>query len=218
MASSTKQFSLFLFFLITLSSSLHTHARDSQFFNKVSSAATNAKQPHFLPENENSYGLYAHDSSHLPPSTTAAAAEKPLHDFFPKNYNPVAYVTEAEDDTAFTEENSFTANPNNNYYYNGGGGGGSNSFNSQPQRFNGGGVRPEGMSDTRFMESGKYFYDANTEKYSRNHPYVGMRDDQPRNEYYNNNLYGKSGNAAEFNGEGYQNQDEFEDEVKTNLP
>ncbi|XP_057797530.1 protein E6-like [Salvia miltiorrhiza] len=183
MASSTNQFCLFLL-LLTLSSSLHTHARDSQFFNKASAIPTtatavpDAQQPNFLPEDENSYGLYAHHS--IP-----TAAQPHL----PKNYNPVAYVTLPE---------------HTNNKYNGG-------FNSA------GDFQPQGMSDTRFLESGKYFYDLNTEKYSSNHPYEILREDQTRNGFYNKNFYGNSENAYEFNGEGYQTQDEFEDEVN-NLP
>ncbi|KAL1562658.1 hypothetical protein AAHA92_05219 [Salvia divinorum] len=175
--ASTNQFSLFLL-LITLSSSLHTHARDSQFFNK-------AQQASFLSENENSYGLYARNSSQSLPSTTIPATER-----LPKNYNPVAYVTLPE------STSSFNSNPNNNY--NSGGG--------------------DGMSDTRFLESGKYFYDLNTEKYSSNHPYEILREDQTRNVVYNKNFYGNSENAYEFNGEGYQTQDEFDDDGVNNLP
>lgn len=143
--ASTNQFYLFLL-LITLSSSLLTHARDSQFFNKAS-----AQQADFLSENENNYGLYARDSSQSLPSTTIPSTER-----LPRNYNPVAYVTFPE------STGSFNSNPNNNYY-------------------------SGRMSDTK-------------------------------NKFYNKNFFGNSENAYEFNGEGYQTQDEFEDDEVNNLP
>ncbi|KAG8385517.1 hypothetical protein BUALT_Bualt03G0053500 [Buddleja alternifolia] len=318
MASSAKQFSLF-FLLLTLLSSLHTHARDSQFFNKIPSTTTNVvvpnnkqtqinqqeQQPDFLPDNENSYGLYGHESGQLPPSATTAdgkpaltttadgkpalttattpyntASKQPLPKYLPKNYNPTAYVTQPEDmhdSTPFTEEKSYTTNPNSNYNYNEGqnyynsqkneeeseyrssypatnnrNNNNNNyrlgsSFNSQPEglsdtRWGGaaltsrenyknnggeatGSFQVHGMSDTRLVENGKYFYDVNNEKYNRNHPYerlrsgvnVGGRNDQYNN-YNNRNYYGNSENVNEFNGEmnsmggSYQNQDEFQEE------
>ncbi|KAL0300702.1 UNVERIFIED_CONTAM: protein E6 [Sesamum radiatum] len=263
-ASYTNHFSLLLLLLLlTLLSSLHTHARDSQYFNKVSSSTTttttnaavpNTKElptnqqaePNFLPENENSYGLYGHESGQLPPSTTTTTESKqPSHKYLPKNYNPVAYVTQPEDVTrrSRTEFRSYpgaTTN-NRNYHYNGG-----SSFNSQPQelsetRFRGGatssirrnnyynnggeanyGFQPQGMSDTRFLENGKYYYDVNTEKYSSNHPYETLKRGQARNEYSNRNYYGNSENAYEFSNRdnsmgGYQNQEEFQQE-ENDLP
>ncbi|KAH6790345.1 hypothetical protein C2S51_005351 [Perilla frutescens var. frutescens] len=293
MASPAMKISLFL--LLTLLSSLNTHARDSQFFNKIPSTTNNVvvpnnketpnnqqeqQEPNFLPENENSYGLYGHESGQNPPSTVATTPystefKQPDHKYLPKNYNPVAYVTQPEnvnESPAFTEERSFTTNPDNtnnggeqnyyynnqkqqqlqqeedtefrsypttannrdnngnNYYYNGG-----SSFNTQPQGqsgatltnrdnyfTNGGGAtngfNPQGMSDTRFMENGKYFYDINSEKYSSNHPYESLRGARAQNEFDNRNFYGN--NAYEFNGEnsvgGFQNREEFQDEE--NLP
>ncbi|XP_057764443.1 protein E6-like [Salvia miltiorrhiza] len=158
MASPAMKLSLFL--LLTLFSSLHSHARDSQFFNKIPSttnnvavpnnkeASTNQQEPNFLPENENSYGLYGHESGQNPPSTAAAtttttpAAEfkQPVNKYLPKNYNPVAYVTHPESDVnqgtaAFPEESSFSAthpdndNNRNNYYS-----GAQNYYNNNQQQ------------------------------------------------------------------------------------
>ncbi|KAL2475327.1 Uncharacterized protein Adt_36063 [Abeliophyllum distichum] len=167
MAYSAKHFTLFL--LVSLLSTFHSHARDSQFFNKVPSTTTTnvvrethdpnkedplsnqEQEPSFLPQNENGYGLYGHESGQLPPSTTTTVnpaattkipynteSEKPLNKYLPKNYNPVSYVTEPEDinnSNSFTEESYNTRTNNNNNYYNGG-----DSFNE----------RPQGLSDTRF--------------------------------------------------------------------
>ncbi|KAL2244429.1 protein E6 [Sesamum indicum] len=138
MASSAKQFSLFLL-LITLLSPLHTHADTRQIFNKVPSTGNkNAvpndvkeapnnqqEQPNFLPDNGNSYGLYGHDTGLLPPSTTTGEpastslydteTKQPVHKYLPKNYNTVAYVTEPEevsDSNTFAQEKTYTTNPN----------------------------------------------------------------------------------------------------------
>ncbi|XP_075488943.1 uncharacterized protein LOC142527851 [Primulina tabacum] len=277
MASSSAKH-LLPFLLLTLLSSLHiTHARDSQFFNKLPATANNnvfpqEEQPlnnqqqqetNFLPENDNGYGQ---ESSNLPPSSAATTvpddiqSKQPLNKYRPKNYNPVAYVTEPED---ISDSPSMTNNENSNNYpdaqqeeeeseyrsypatksnnrknfdnYHGGG----SSFNSDPQgtidsrlmgvaaasekyfnNVNGGETnryQPKGMSDTRSLESGKYFYDVNSEKYSSNHPYTRFGGVRARNEYSDN-----SENAYEFNGENsigeYRNQDDFQDEEDNGLP
>ncbi|XP_073056085.1 uncharacterized protein [Primulina eburnea] len=131
--------------LLTLFSSMKTQARDSQFFDKVSSTTTNVapnkeqplnnqqQEPNFLPENENGYGLYSHESGQLPPSATTTTAEpttttsttaEPLHKYLPKNYNPVAYVTEPENvqdsSNSFSEDtytNSLKYNDDENSNY-----------------------------------------------------------------------------------------------------
>ncbi|KZV53226.1 hypothetical protein F511_21483 [Dorcoceras hygrometricum] len=155
------------FFLLTLLSSMKIQARDSQFFNKVSSDTTNVvpnhdqpaaatttsvapnkdqplnnnqqQEPNFLPANENGYGLEGHESGQLPPyatatTTTTAAADstnavpEEFRKYLPKNYNPVAYVTEpahVDESNSFSEDtfttNSLNSNENNHndaQYYN----------------------------------------------------------------------------------------------------
>lgn len=116
MASKVKKY--FIFFLITtLSVSLQIHARESHFFNKVSSSSNEQspstvipqqQEPSFTLETENAHGLSGHESGQLPPSSTAfnvqtphsaAGEEIPNKKYLPKNYNPVAYVTVVEDKT-----------------------------------------------------------------------------------------------------------------------
>ncbi|KAK9267487.1 hypothetical protein L1049_009913 [Liquidambar formosana] len=136
MAPSAKFFSFFL--LLTLFS-LQTHARDSQFFSKVtheeninSSSNNNVKEvelpnkeepltkqdqePSFIPQTQTGYGLYGHESGQLPPTTTT------------KEYPTTTTSTAATTTT--------TANTNSNYYYN------KNAYEAEQQ----------GMSDTRFQE------------------------------------------------------------------
>lgn len=262
MAYSANNFTLFL--LISLLSTFHSHARDSQLFNKVPSTTTTTttnvpykedplssqeQEPNFLPQNENGYGLYGHESGQLPPSTTITTtatmipyntkSERPLNKYLPENYNPVAYVTESQDKNngkGFTEESYSTrTNNDNNNYYNG-----VDSFNERPEpkgtRFNGGGsysttlnnrenyynnggrpnFEPQGLSDTRSMENGKYFYDVNSGKYSSDHPYESLKGVRTRNEYNNKNYNGNKENSYEYNDkystEG-QYRDEFQDEA-----
>ncbi|EPS67410.1 hypothetical protein M569_07367, partial [Genlisea aurea] len=39
----------------------------------------------------------------------------------------------------------------------------------------GGESRPQGMSDTRSFDNGKYFYDVNEERFSSSHPYEALK-------------------------------------------
>ncbi|KAG6393714.1 hypothetical protein SASPL_144281 [Salvia splendens] len=254
MASPAMKLSIFLL-LLTLFSTLPTHARDSQLFNKIPSTTTNnvvvptnQQDPNFLPANENSYGLYSHETGQNPPSTSAEY-KQPLNKYLPKNYNPVAYVTQPESE----EERTFTTNPNNNNnnnnddenrnsYYSGE----ENYYNNQQQldeaefrsyptttaatnnrdngvanfylgsNFNSGPAfrntfQPQGMSDTRHLENGKYFYDVNSEKYSSNHPYETLKAAHQQNDFTNTNFYGN--NAYEFN---RHTEQHFQDEE--NMP
>ncbi|XP_073303486.1 uncharacterized protein [Primulina huaijiensis] len=203
--------------LLTLFSSMKTQARDSQFFNKVSSTTTVApnkeqpqnnnqqQEPNFLPENDNGYGLYGQESDQLPTSatepttsatttaeptttSTTAVSKEPLYKHLPKNYNPVAYVTEPEnvDRDSFSED-TYTKNLNNNgnnyndaqnYYdnqaqqeyqtgepqyrsYTANNRYSNNNFNyNGGSSFNSG---PQGLSDTRFSGRENNFYNGEEE-------------------------------------------------------
>ncbi|CAA3019933.1 Hypothetical predicted protein [Olea europaea subsp. europaea] len=175
--------------LLALSSAVHTHARDSQSFNEIPSTTNFVKitqspntkkaepniqqqEPSFLPQDENVYGLYGHDSGQLPHSTTTAANVEPeTTKYRPKNYNPVSYVTEPEDMTTFTEK-SYTTGPNSNY--------GGGNFNEQPQ----------GMGETRFMGGStpnhheNYYRNGGGSYY--NSPQENAMRGYRRNNYYNN--------------------------------
>ncbi|XP_075500411.1 uncharacterized protein LOC142538998 [Primulina tabacum] len=130
MASSpVEKFSLLLLF--ALLSYPRTQARDSQLFSKVSpdsiTAVPNQEPPlnidqqqesnYFQTENENGYGL---ESGQLPRSATGGAESGDhLHRHLPRNYNPVAYVTEPEEYTG--NSNTYTENSYNHHlrnYYN----------------------------------------------------------------------------------------------------
>lgn len=151
-------------------------------------------EPNFIPETTRTgYGLYGHESGQLPPSattaegrlpyrtTTAAATTVPqesLYSSYEQNndnyeqyknngensyfYNKDSYVTEEEKaaplGSGYTATSTAALADRSTYY------GGGNSL---------GNVKQEGMSDTRFMENGKYYYDIdNEEKYYPNYRYL----------------------------------------------
>ncbi|KAI3741697.1 hypothetical protein L1987_59371 [Smallanthus sonchifolius] len=154
------------FILLTLTLSSTIHARESQFFNKFSNNIpkesqplnTIQQQPDFVPQSQDSsYGLYGHESGQLPPSTTTTNLPANL----PENYNPVAYTTPIHSSTQdipdeFKDPQAYQYNGENKMY------------NSQEQEefmgTNGGNMynsEKQGMSDTRFLENGRYYYAGN---------------------------------------------------------
>lgn len=304
MAPISKLFSFL--FLTTLSLSLQTNARDSQFFSKVTpinksnvretevpknegpvNKPEQQEQPVFIPETENSYGLYGHESGLHPPTTTTTNAdsytttttyqpykttsEEDNTNKYPNNNNYYNYQKDAySTNTKYQNEFSDTRltsnnNNNNNYYYNNNNKdaygnkqnelsetkyteGGYNSMANQNDNnnnkyyynnvnnaakdrynFNNNNVvndrysfknkaannnnyngERQGLSDTRFMEGGKYFYDVNSEKYNPSSRGVNSEN------WYNNRGYFGNNNVNAYENknsmEGYQNQEEFEDD------
>lgn len=108
-------------------------------------------------------------------------------------YNKEAYVSDPHEgmsqDTRFMDRGyttSTAAASSNNYYNNGGG----RNYNTQQQ----------GMSDTRFLENGRYYYDINSEENYRNGYQNSRRVNHNNRGYYGN----YNGNSME----GYQNQDD----------
>ncbi|KAJ7947020.1 protein E6-like [Quillaja saponaria] len=106
--------------------------------------------------------------------------------------------------TRFTEKGHNTLanqnNNNNNYYY-----------NKAARNYNG---ERQGMSDTRYMQGGKYHHDIYAEKYNPNQ-YGSYKSEVDSRNWYNNNnnnnnkgYYGNNENSFE----GYQqNREEFQE-------
>lgn len=255
-------------FLTTLLLPLHITARDSQFFSKVTHFENNVKetelpnkeapevnkpeeQPAFIPQTENSYGLYGryhdHDESNqLPSTTTTTTSYHPYRTEFDNTnkysnndayntrfaetgynnnnnnnyYNKDSYEGSQLSDTKYTEEgynnnnkyyNSYQNNNQKYYnndaandkYYNS-----NNNYNAHTNRYsyntNAANNRYNGekigMSDTRFLEGGRYFYDISSEKEYNPKNYGDSSRGVNANNRYNN----RGGN---YNG--HQNQ-EFE--------
>lgn len=157
MASSTTS-SIFL--LLALLASLHVHARDSQFFSKVTSnnipkevlptkeqepLNKPEQEPNFVPQNQQTsggYGLYGHESGQLPPTTTTTEnlpyrtqTEIPYNK--ENNPNLVDGLYYNNDASYMNKELSSNSNNGNQYYNN-------DAYVTKQQ----------GMSDTRFMENG----------------------------------------------------------------
>ncbi|XP_022724334.1 protein E6-like [Durio zibethinus] len=179
--------------------------REEQTFGKQE------QEPRFIPETQNGYGLYGHGSGQLPPSTTTTTKETyepyvtPVryHPDEPYNsipasynnnnkntyyYNKNSYETEQENfgKARFTEKGWSTEENKNNNYYNG---------------YNNG--EKQGMSDTRYLENGRYYYDVKNENNYYPNQYENSRGVASRNEY-NENRYN---NMGRYN----QNQEEFEE-------
>ncbi|XP_031126040.1 protein E6-like [Ipomoea triloba] len=183
------------------------------------------QEQNFIPENENGgldqpYTTTTNNNDDLPYKTE----EVPNKRYLPRNYNPVSYVTVPEDNNADSkfagEEFAAAADNNNRYnsrgnYYNSrsnnyyGGGGQEERFPANNNRYNaaaGNKVEKMGMSDTRFLENGRYYYDTNTEKYAR-HPLenagINLEDFKSQFENSNNNF---------MENNNYQNDEQFQDE------
>ncbi|KAL4333344.1 hypothetical protein GQ457_07G029210 [Hibiscus cannabinus] len=210
MASSPKLISLLFLFALF---SMQIHARE--FFSKIPTANTNEKEtttreqeeqePRFVPETQNGYGLYGHETGAGEPSFTTKETYEPYvtpvkyHPDEPYNSIPEsssnnknAYDSTAQQnlgDATFTEKGWSTKenqNTNTNNYY-------SNGNNGEKQ----------GLSDTRYLENGKYYYDVKSENNYYPNQFDNSRGVASRNEF-NEKRYN---NMGRYN----QNQEEFED-------
>lgn len=228
---------LSLYFLLLTLLSLQTHARDSQFFSKVTNinhddsvkqteqqqqqnlpnkeetvtvVTKPDEEPNFTPQSKNGYGLYGHESNELP-STTANGEPTTTSNSDHTTYAPyVTPITHPEEFYRPDQEainryrenfNSHynSASNNNNYYYNSenpqNGVRGYSTMQENSLYNNNGGKRNvnngerQGMSDTRFMENGKYFYDINSENNFESNQYGNSRVVESRNNWANNKGY-----------------------------
>ncbi|KAJ0693538.1 putative protein E6 [Helianthus annuus] len=131
----------YIILFLTLSSTIH--ARESQFFAKVSNN-NNPKETQPLNTNQNYIPQaqevvpYGHESGQLPPSATNNNNNN-LPKYLPENYNPVAYTTPIHSTTQDIPE-EYRQEPAA-YRYNGE----SSMYNSQKQQ--------QGFEDARFMDT-----------------------------------------------------------------
>ncbi|XP_057463914.1 protein E6-like [Actinidia eriantha] len=173
------------------------------------------QEPSFIPDTQNGYGLYGHESGQFPPTTTRTTTSLPYTTTTTnKNnnnnnyYNNEAYVSDPQgmSDTRFGDKAYTTPtnnNDNNNYYH-----GANNYYNTQQQPNNYYNTQKQGMSDTRFLENGKYYYDghANGYKYNNKGHYGN----------FNENSYEQYQNSME--GYQQQNQEEFQEREEEYVP
>lgn len=199
MAASSKHLSflcLFVFFFF-----LQSHARESKFFNKFTHYTTNkvnyidipAAAPAPTPtsdepESSNGYGLYGHNSERFLPSTTSAAATSTRAG---RSENEMLKEDFNEDVSNSYGNNNYNAK---GYSYNNGYTG--NFYNNGYRR------EKQGMSDTRFMENGRYYYNLKNEDVYQN----GY--EQERMSGTNGGYYGNNDNPNEFDSmEEYERQE-----------
>ncbi|XP_039004256.1 protein E6-like isoform X1 [Hibiscus syriacus] len=224
MASSLKLISfLFLFALFCV----QIHARE--FFSKIPTVNINEKetttatrekehgtettqtseeqQPRFIPETENGYGLYGHGTGTDQPSFTTK-----------ETYEPYATPVKYHPDEPYNSIPESSSNNKNTYYYN------KNAYEStehqnlgqarfidkgwstqenQNNNYNRNNGEKQGMSDTRYLENGKYYYDVKSESNYYPNQFENIRGVASRNEFDENPYT----NMGRYN----QNQEEFED-------
>ncbi|KAA8524328.1 hypothetical protein F0562_010751 [Nyssa sinensis] len=186
---------------------LHIEARESKFFTKVtrdsSKSPTNnvnkISEPPLLapapapavaePLKEYGYGLYGHESSEFPPTKTTTTTTT-ISDF--ENEIPTETLGSTKSYKEYNTGDAYNNNgySNNNYYNNNGysnyNNNNNNGYTTNNYNNNGYATEKKGMSDTRFLENGKYFYNVKTENYNGN-GYESVKENGNNERYYGNN-------------------------------
>ncbi|XVF40447.1 hypothetical protein PTKIN_Ptkin01aG0114300 [Pterospermum kingtungense] len=231
MASSPKLMSILILFALF---SMQIHARE--FFSKIPSVNNNEKEhesyipdnqktslpnreektvgkqeqePRFIPETENGYGLYGHESSQLPLSTTNTR----------ETYEPYVTPVRYHPDEPYNSIPESSNNNENTRYYN------KNSYETEERNFgearftekgwsneenkNNNNGEKKGMSDTRYLENGRYYHDVKAENNYYPNQYENSRGVASRNEY-NENRYNNMGRYNQNQEEFQENEEDFE--------
>jgi len=224
-------------------------SKEEESFNKQE------LDPAFIPDTQNGYGLYGQESSQFPTTTKLANAPYTTTTYQPyktqtqtqetytnyptdsttttttnNHYNNNAYEEQQQQQNfgeTSLQESEYTnmGNQNSNKYYNGANSNNNNKYYNGANSYNN--DEKQGMSDTRYLEHGKYYYDVNNE--NSNH-YPNQYQQNSRNNYntrgyYNNNnnyntrgYYNNNNNNEnskyEYNNNSmqkYDNQDDFEE-------
>lgn len=204
------------------------------------------QEPTFIPDTQNNgYGLYGHEYGQLPPSdqtnfngekhyttTTPTSRSNDPYGATPTTYEPYTtpvgphYGTiEKEEEEEEKQDQPAANNFNNNAQLYGNNDNNDNKnyfYSKENNKFNG--QEKQGMSDTRFLENGKYYHDNDKQYYNPNtydeknyDPNSYTNDDNKNYHYYgtnanNENSYEKNrynNNNNNYNDnsfEGYQNQ------------
>ncbi|GMJ13079.1 hypothetical protein like AT1G03820 [Hibiscus trionum] len=204
MASLAKPIALFLF--LVLSSSVNVQARESKFFSKfihlgakISPLESPAVAPVLAPtpapalaptdigtSQDPYYGLYGHGSGMFPPAEEGVTTSN----------TPTTTTSTFENDLFAEEladeryETGYEKNNNNNGYT-------TSNYNNNNNNYNDNGYETEterqGMSDTRFVEGGKYYYNVKKENYYPNGDEFSSSEEASKNEGY----YGNTENSME---------------------
>ncbi|KAK8627247.1 hypothetical protein V6N13_134865 [Hibiscus sabdariffa] len=234
------------FFFVVVSSSVLVQARESKFFSKfihlgakISPLESPAVAPVLAPtpaptlapatsptdigSQDPYYGLYGHGSGMFPPtnegvttSNTPTSTSNFENDLFADERYESSYEKNNNNNNEYTM-NNYNNNNNykdngytlNNYKYN------TDGYNGNYNN-NGYETERQGMSDTRFVEGGKYYYNVKRENYYPNGYEFSLSKETNKNEGY----YGNTENSNEFNSmEELENrEDEYQDRQEEYVP
>lgn len=183
--------------------------KNNDQFPTTTSAADVKYEPYTTPITSTPTGTF---EPYTTPTTSAAVQYEPYTT--PITSTPTGtfepYKTPT---TSYNNPNKYNFN-NNKYYYN------NNGFQTEKERlgdskfqesgyrsnqnsYNNNNVEKKGMSDTRFLENGKYYYDVNNEKNYNPNQYQQQQNSRG---YYNENTY-------EYNNNNFQNEENEFDEL-----
>eukprot|EP00262_Sarcandra_glabra_P007985 TRINITY_DN21153_c0_g1_i1.p1 TRINITY_DN21153_c0_g1~~TRINITY_DN21153_c0_g1_i1.p1 ORF type:complete len:220 (-),score=19.70 TRINITY_DN21153_c0_g1_i1:167-826(-) len=188
MAASSKHFSFFIFLIIFSIFYLQIQARESEFFNK-----------------EVRY------------DTTKQA--EPVRNGAPTKKQETPSTVNPQDRNGYGlyghDPNQYPPTTTNNENYNAGNLPGKSPTDESTYTNNLYGNKQYGMSDTRYMQNGRYFYDVSNENYNRNRYESSTKDRYGNENYYPNGYGSRSGNRngyeptkgtysrGKYNNEGY---------------
>ncbi|XP_022762514.1 protein E6-like [Durio zibethinus] len=205
MASLAKHITFF--FLLVLSSSVQIRARESMFFSKIfhlggkiSPQEVPTPSPAPAPANSEGqldpyHGLYGQGSGMFPPvKKTVSTSNTPTtfeNDLLAEELADEKYETGYENNkynnNGYTLSN-YNSNGDTSSNYN------NNGYTLSNYNNNGYETERQGMSDTRFVEGGKYYYDVKNGNYYPN-GYESSGKETTKNEGY----YGNTENSNEVN-------------------
>uniref|UniRef100_A0A6M2FAT4 Protein E6 n=1 Tax=Populus davidiana TaxID=266767 RepID=A0A6M2FAT4_9ROSI len=206
-------------------------SKEEESFNKQE------LDPALIPDTQNSYGLYGQESFQFPTTTKLVNAPYTTTTYQPyktqtqtqetytnyptdstttnNHYSNNAYEEQPQNfgETRLQESEYANMGNQNNKYYNG-----ANSYNNK--YYNGANSynndEKQGMSDTRYLEKGKYYYDLKGESSTNYNPNQYQQDS--RNNYNTRGYYSNNNNNEnskyEYNNNSmqkYDNQDDFEE-------
>jgi hypothetical protein len=169
------------------------------------------------------YGLYGGGSNEFPPTKETPTTTKFEDEFltgelsgerFETGY-PKTNLYNSNENKENYNNNGYTPNYNNNGYNsnNNNNNGYTPNYNSNgySNNYNTNGYQTErqGMSDTRFLENGKYYFPVNNENNKLN-GYETRKENTQNEGYYVNNMYPNEFNSMEEYEKQEENQEEFE--------
>lgn len=192
---------------------LYGQENDNQF-PTTTSAADVKYEPYTTPITSTPTGTF---EPYTTPTTSTAVKYEPYTTPITSTPTGTFEPYSATPTTSYNNPNKYNFN-NNRYYYNNNGFqtqqeslGDSkfqeSGYRSNPNSYNANNVEKQGMSDTRFLENGLYFYDVKNENNYNPNQYQKQQNSRG---YYNENTYEYNNNNSM---EGFQNEENEFDEL-----